>query len=68
MEPDVVGHGPTAPFERRPNGARVAVNIVVDVEEGAEAAWPDGEGNDSCPYRAESARPARGGLRCREPR
>ena len=25
----------------------MAVNIVVNVEEGAEAAWPDGEGNDS---------------------
>ena len=47
MERDLVGHGLSAPFERWPNGARVAVNIVVNVEEGAEAAWPDGEGNDS---------------------
>jgi peptidoglycan/xylan/chitin deacetylase (PgdA/CDA1 family) len=44
---DFVGYGPTSPLDRWPDGSLVAVNIVVNVEEGAEAAWPDGEGNDS---------------------
>ncbi len=44
---DFVGHGPAAPLDRWPDGSLVAVNVVVNVEEGAEAAWPDGEGNDS---------------------
>ena len=46
-ERDFVGYGRTVPLERWPNGSLVAVNIVINVEEGAEAAWPDGEGNDS---------------------
>src|SRR6195952_1956922 len=47
MERDFVGHGPDAPLDPWPDGSLVAVNIVVNVEEGAEAAWPDGEGNDA---------------------
>src|SRR3978361_219119 len=47
MERDFVGHGPDAPLAAWPDGSLVAVNIVVNVEEGAEAAWPDGEGNDA---------------------
>lgn len=44
---DFVGRAGVNPLDRWPDGSRVAVNIVVNVEEGAEAAWPDGEGNDS---------------------
>lgn len=44
---DFVGRAGTNPLDRWPDGSLVAVNIVVNVEEGAEAAWPDGEGNDS---------------------
>ncbi len=34
-------------MSRWPDGSLVAINVVVNIEEGAEAAWPDGEGNDS---------------------
>ena len=44
---DFVGYGRTSPLERWPDGSSVVVNIVVNVEEGAESSWPDGEGNDS---------------------
>ncbi|GLZ50880.1 polysaccharide deacetylase family protein [Actinomycetospora sp. NBRC 106378] len=47
IDRDFVGHARTVPLDRWPDGSLVAVNIVVNVEEGAEAAWPDGEGNDS---------------------
>ncbi|MDL5155373.1 polysaccharide deacetylase family protein [Actinomycetospora termitidis] len=43
---DLVGYGPTTPLPRWPDGSLVAVNVVVNVEEGAEASWEDGEGND----------------------
>lgn len=45
-----MGYGDSAgqsPLECWPDGSQVAINIVVNIEEGAEAAWPDGEGNDS---------------------
>ena len=44
---DFVGHGRDTPLERWPDGSLLAVNVVVNVEEGAEASWADGEGNDS---------------------
>ena len=44
---DFVGYGRSSPLERWPDGSLVAINVVVNVEEGAEDAWPDGEGNDS---------------------
>jgi len=47
MSRDFVGYAGTGPLERWPGGALVAVNVVINVEEGAEASWPDGEGNDS---------------------
>jgi peptidoglycan/xylan/chitin deacetylase (PgdA/CDA1 family) len=47
IDRDFVGYGPTAPLDRWPDGALVAVNVVVNVEEGAEASWADDEGNDS---------------------
>lgn len=36
LERDLVGYGPTPPDPRWPNGARVAVNFVINYEEGAE--------------------------------
>ncbi len=41
---DVVGYGPHAPHARWPDGARIAVNFVVNYEEGSENSIPDGDG------------------------
>jgi allantoinase len=40
---DFVGYGADPPDPRWPNGARLAVNFVVNYEEGSEASVPDGE-------------------------
>ena len=41
---DFVGYGRHPPDVRWPNGARLAVNFVLNVEEGAEYSVPDGDG------------------------
>jgi peptidoglycan/xylan/chitin deacetylase (PgdA/CDA1 family) len=41
---DFRGYGPTPPHPRWPDGARIAVNIVLNYEEGSEPSWPDGDG------------------------
>jgi peptidoglycan/xylan/chitin deacetylase (PgdA/CDA1 family) len=41
---DFVGYGRDTPDPRWPGGARVAVNFVLNVEEGSEASVQDGEG------------------------
>jgi allantoinase len=41
---DFVGYGRSPPDPRWPSGARLAVVIVLNVEEGAEASIPDGDG------------------------
>ncbi len=43
-ERDFVGYGPTPPDPQWPNKARVAVNFVVNYEEGSEYSVPDGDG------------------------
>lgn len=40
---DFLGYGPTPPDFHWPNGARLAVNFVVNYEEGAERNVPDGD-------------------------
>ncbi|KMK66536.1 NAD-dependent epimerase/dehydratase family protein [Puniceibacterium sp. IMCC21224] len=40
---DFVGYGPNPPDPRWPGGARIAVNIVVNYEEGAEESFGDGD-------------------------
>jgi allantoinase len=40
---DFVGYGPHPPNPNWPRGARLALNFVVNVEEGAEASLPDGD-------------------------
>lgn len=42
-ERDFIGYGPTPPDPRWPNGARLALNIVLNYEEGSEPAMPDGD-------------------------
>jgi allantoinase len=41
---DLVGYGPNPPNPRWPGNARLALNFVVNVEEGSEASFPDGDG------------------------
>ncbi len=41
---DFVGYGRHTPDPRWPNGARIAVNFVLNVEEGSEPSVQDGEG------------------------
>jgi peptidoglycan/xylan/chitin deacetylase (PgdA/CDA1 family) len=41
---DFVGYGPHPPDPRWPNGARIAVNFVVNYEEGSEYAYDNGDG------------------------
>jgi allantoinase len=42
-ERDFIGYGRTPPDPRWPNGARLALAIVLNVEEGAEPSIPDGD-------------------------
>jgi peptidoglycan/xylan/chitin deacetylase (PgdA/CDA1 family) len=41
---DLVGYGRTPPHPRWPGDARLALNFVVNFEEGAERSFPDGDG------------------------
>ena len=41
---DLVGYGANPPDPKWPNGARIAVNFVVNYEEGSEPSMQDGEG------------------------
>ncbi len=41
---DFVGYGPNPPDPKWPGGARVAINFVMNYEEGSEASIQDGEG------------------------
>ncbi len=41
---DFLGYGPNPPQPNWPNGARLALNIVLNVEEGSEPSFPDGDG------------------------
>jgi allantoinase len=40
---DFIGYGPTPPDAGWPGGARVALNIVLNYEEGSEPSFPDGD-------------------------
>ncbi len=41
---DLIGYGATPPDPNWPNGARLALNFVINVEEGSEPSVQDGEG------------------------
>ena len=41
---DLIGYGRTPPDPQWPNGARLAVNFVMNYEEGSEYSIPDGDG------------------------
>jgi allantoinase len=44
MTRDFVGYGPTPPHPRWPGEARIAVNFVINFEEGSELSYPAGDG------------------------
>src|SRR5687767_16023288 len=41
---DMIGYGATPHDPKWPNGARLALNFVLNVEEGSEASFADGDG------------------------
>lgn len=41
---DLIGYGANPPDPKWPNGARIALNFVINVEEGSEPSFQDGEG------------------------
>ncbi|MBN8900036.1 MAG: chitin deacetylase, partial [Rhodospirillales bacterium] len=41
---DLIGYADTPPHPHWPGGARIALNFVMNYEEGAEASIQDGEG------------------------
>ena len=41
---DMIGYGANPPHPRWPNGARLALNFVLNYEEGSEASFADGDG------------------------
>src|SRR3954451_4287190 len=43
-ERDFVGYGGTPPHPNWPGGARIALNIVINYEEGSELSFADGDG------------------------
>ena len=49
---DLAGHGPTPPDPRWPDGARLALSIVVNVEEGAELALSSADERNESVYEA----------------
>ena len=40
---DLIGYGENPPDPKWPNGARLALNIVLNYEEGSEYSIPDGD-------------------------
>jgi len=44
MTRDFVGYGPNPPHANWPGGARIAVNFVINFEEGSELSYPAGDG------------------------
>jgi len=41
---DLIGYGPNPPNPKWPGGARIALNFVINIEEGSEPSVQDGEG------------------------
>ena len=41
---DFVGYGRNPPDPKWPDGARIALNICINYEEGSEPSFPDGDG------------------------
>lgn len=57
---DFVGYGPRPPFVSWPGGAKVAINLVLNYEEGSEYSWLDDGRNDNWgEYNTPNSPPAR---------
>ena len=57
-ERDFIGYGPNPPRVEWPNGARIAVSVVVNYEEGSEYSVLDGDSQGEAPSLVDP-RPAR---------
>ncbi len=55
---DFVGYGPNPPDPKWPQGARLAINFVINVEEGSEPSFQDGEGTTETQHTEAFGRPA----------
>lgn len=64
-ERDLVGYGRRPPHPRWPNGARVAVQFVLNIEEGAESSIVNGDGQSEAWLHELPGRPPRVGERDR---
>lgn len=62
---DFVGYGPRPPDPEWPNGAKLALNFVVNYEEGAEYSIPEGDGRSETILSEVSPAPPVPGLRDR---
>ena len=58
MERDFIGYGPNPPLVEWPNGARIAVSVVVNYEEGSEYSILDGDPEGESSGEAPSTYPA----------
>lgn len=43
LDRDFIGYGPRPPVAQWPNGAKLALNFVINIEEGSEPSIPDGD-------------------------
>ncbi len=55
---DFVGYGPNPPDPKWPHGARLAINFVINVEEGSEPSFQDGEETTETQHTEAFGRPA----------
>ena len=63
MVRDVIGYAGKPPQADWPGGARIAVNFVLNYEEGSEPSIPDGDGRSEAGLTETLASPVRSGLR-----
>jgi peptidoglycan/xylan/chitin deacetylase (PgdA/CDA1 family) len=59
LERDLLGYAGSPPDPRWPDGARVAVSLVVNFEEGAEYSISDGDGENEAVYEIDQQLPGR---------
>lgn len=59
LERDLLGYAGSPPDPRWPGGARVAVSLVVNFEEGAEYSISDGDGENEAVYEIDQQLPGR---------
>lgn len=60
---DLIGYGATPPDPQWPNGARIAVNFVMNYEEGSEYSFTDGDGRSEASLTETAVSPVPAGQR-----